>query len=606
MAESNLPVVNAIEELKETNVSQTRVFKNSISRLQSSIRTGLAMNRGEIASMHNTLMRAFNINEEMLELSKKIRMEEYERWLEEQRKQKQVPEKKPDQVKKDDSLLPLLGLGGLASIVVGIVASITDLDAAIKAVKLPATFRGIANTFDAIGDFFGKIKAIKLPELPKINLIDIEGKPYSVEKQFGLKIPSFADIIEDIKVRSYVTFDDFRKSTIAKFDEFKLGFVKRIDDIIDSIVKPIENLLEPLTTKFDAFKTSFVSKVDAIFGKIVKPITDLTDTITDWAGPKALAIKDAVLGFFDKLPRIDSIEFPKWAKELPQKIASLFGNADEGTGILGFFSKTFSFLEPVLKPIKMIVGTIMRPFTQFILTFIDFVTGFYEGFNAEDGTFKDKLLAGIEGGVKGVIKGFTEALDLIFFQIPAWIAEKLGFKKLSESLSELSITELVDPVWDAIKTFFKRLFDDPATLAVDMGTSIMSGIEDFLKSVLRSVLPVADSNEDWFSIKNLVSKAIPDSVYEYAGIDPKTGEIVQKIEPQTLPIDGAQVDIQSKSVEDSKSQGVGNVAVKGGDVFNQPATNVYSPQTYYPPSASRGSKSPQSRDVYADEQVMVF
>jgi len=123
---------------------------------------------------------------------------------------------------------------------------------------------------------------------------------------------------------------------------------------------------------------------------------------------------------------------------------------------------------------------------------------------------------------------------------------------------------------------------------------------------LRSVLPVADSNEDWFSIKNLVSKAIPDSVYEYAGIDPKTGEIVQKIEPQTLPIDGAQVDIQSKSVEDSKSKGVGNVAVKGGDVFNQPETNVYSPVTVHPPSASRGSRSPQSRDVYGDSQVSVW
>ena len=62
MAESNLPVVNAIEELKETNVAQTRALKDSISNLQSSIRTGLAMNRGEIVSMHNTLMRAFGIN----------------------------------------------------------------------------------------------------------------------------------------------------------------------------------------------------------------------------------------------------------------------------------------------------------------------------------------------------------------------------------------------------------------------------------------------------------------------------------------------------------------------------------------------------------------
>lgn len=608
MAESNLPVVNAIEELKETNVAQTRALKDSISNLQSSIRTGLAMNRGEIASMHNTLMRAFGINEEMLELSKRIRMEEYERWLEEQRKNK-IPEKKvSEKTKKDDGLLlSLLGLGGLASIVTGVVASLTGLDAAIKAVKLPDTFRGIGKTFDAIGDFFGKIKALRFPELPKINWVDVDGNPFSAEKSFGIKLPDAAGIIEDIKVRSFVVFDDLRISTVAKFDELKLGFLKRIDNIIGAFNSGLDTVKATLIaggeggTLFTKITPVFTGLVD----EFTKPIRLLTESnpFTE----KVESIKTAFGDFFDRLPRIDSIEFPTWAKELPSKVATILGNADEGTGIIGFFSKAFKFLEPALKPLKFVVQTVLRPFTQFVLTFIDFVTGFYDGFNAEDGTLEEKLLAGIEGGVLGVIKGITEAIDLIFFQLPAWIAEKLGFEELSKSLGELSITELVDPVWNGIKEFFKRLFDDPAALASDIGSSLTGGLENFLKSVLRSVLPIPDGSEDFFSIKNLVSKAIPDSVYEYAGINKQTGErIDQQVEPQIIPVDGAQIDVQSKTVEESKG-GAGTSIVDASTSTTDARATISNQQiTVQGASATRSKSSPQTRDVYGDSQVLVF
>ena len=53
----------------------------------------------------------------------------------------------------------------------------------------------------------------------------------------------------------------------------------------------------------------------------------------------------------------------------------------------------------------------MRPFTQILLTIIDFVVGFYEGFTSEEGSMMDKVTAGIEGGLLGVVKGITEAID---------------------------------------------------------------------------------------------------------------------------------------------------------------------------------------------------
>ena len=63
----------------------------------------------------------------------------------------------------------------------------------------------------------------------------------------------------------------------------------------------------------------------------------------------------------------------------------------------------------------------------------------------------DKILAGIEGGFVGVIKGITEAFDLLFITIPAWLLEKFGMQNAAEILRGFSLTALVDPIWAGIK-----------------------------------------------------------------------------------------------------------------------------------------------------------
>ena len=220
---------------------------------------------------------------------------------------------------------------------------------------------------------------------------------------------------------------------------------------------------------------------------------------------------------------------PKGTDDVINGVKSFLGTVEDGTGILGFFGKVFDFLKPLMKPFEFVLKTVMRPFTQIVFTLIDFVTGFYEGFTQTEGGLLDKIAGGFEGGVLGIIKGITEAIDLIFIELPAWIAKKLGFEGLASSLQEFSITELVDPVYDALKRFFKTLFSGDIMGAGEM---VVSGVNDFFKTVLRALLPSPTEDYDLldprFALQKLF-KAI--GTYEYVGINPDTGEMMNQIEP---------------------------------------------------------------------------
>ena len=563
---ADLPTVNAIDDLKETT-------KEKSDQLQKTVKGGLEINRDELVNLNKSLMKAFSINEELLNLSKAIRAEEYERYLEEQRKQKDQPkpEVKIDKSGFDQSwLLPLLGIGGLASAFVAITASITGLDAALKAVNLPNTFRAIKAPFKGIADYFDKIRNIekpKIPDMPKVTFVDFEGKPYDFKK-FNIGVPD-GQLTIGQKIGN--AFKMMRFNILGAFGLTPDGV-------------PIR---DPETGKFMAGKP-VSTQIFERFNNIFKGLKNIF-TFGEGNGTiftRASEIKQSVTDFFNKIPRLN-IELPTWASEIPQNIRGLLGSADEGTGILGFFSKAFSFLQPVLDPLKKVIGTVFRPFTQILLTVVDFVVGFYEGFTGAEGSLMDKLGAGLEGGIKGVIKGITEAIDLIFIQFPAWILGKLGFKETAEGLKEFSLTDLVDPIWDSIKKFFTTLVSGDISGAAGM---VVGGVEDFFKTILRALLP--DPTADFslldprFALQKLF-KAI--GTYDYVGINADTGETIQEgavpteaVKPKLVteavqPVDefsGVEVDVRSREVAAQVAQPNVTVAAPQTSVQTDNSTRV--------------------------------
>jgi hypothetical protein len=588
---ADLPTVNAIEDLKESNKEQRE-------KLQKSMREGMRLNRVELANINNTLIKAFSINQEMLNLSKMIRAEEYERWLEAQRQNED--EDKPAEVKIDKSgfdqswLLPLLGIGGLLSAFTALAASVTGLDAALKAINLPNTFKAIKSPFKGIEDYFNKIRDMKkpkIPDMPKIKFVDLEGKPYDFKK-FNIKIRKLPDF----------GISNWFNTKSAEIDAKLVKGGKSISQSVDSIGNRFTSIAESFAKSLDGVRqtligggrggtlfTGILSGLTSIIDEFTKPIRLFVETnpFTERFGKIRKGFED----IFNGLPRIE-IELPTWAKNIPQNIKSLIGNAEDGTGILGFFSKAFSFLEPVLSPLKKVIGTIFRPFTQILLTVIDFVVGFYEGFTGAEGSLMDKLGAGLEGGIKGIIKGITEAIDLIFIQFPAWILGKLGFEDTANNLKEFSLTDLVDPIWDSIKKFFTTLISGDISGAAGM---VVGGVEDFFKAVLRAVLPDPTADYGFFDPRTALQKVFKAmGAYKYAGINADTGELIAP-PPTAPPTTGAEVDVRSREVASKQTSPVINVTAPQTNMTTDNSVRVQK-TTMAAASPRRGASSPQTRD----------
>lgn len=385
----------------------------------------------------------------------------------------------------------LLGLGGLASAVTAIGASLTGLDDAFRAIgllKLAKNInmgagrlatqvddfvKGIANIGQKFGDF-GK-------NLSRIVFIPEEGVKalgQQIYKIFGLGVDG--------------------KPVVGTSEAMKALYNPQ---------KALANAIKPITTFFD---------------DLVKPVKDFF-TATKEGGPiKSIGNFFNGIGEFTKfLPRINF-----------EALKAAIGSIEDGTGLLGFFGSVQKFLAPLLKPFATVLKVITRPFTQILLSAIDFIVGFFKGFFNTEGDFGTKVLAGIEGGIIGIIKGITDAIDLLFIKLPAFIAEKLGFKNAADKLREFSLSALVEPAFEAVKNFFKNLFTDPTSTLRTASAGAADVANDFMKSILRSILPDPTKGFDFLDPSSYVRRVIPDSIYEYAGLNPKTGELINRVEPK--------------------------------------------------------------------------
>lgn len=365
-------------------------------------------------------------------------------------------EKMVNKIAKDDSqgVPPLLGnllnfLRGLAG-PLGLVAlaELTDTDAFLRALGIPKmvggvkkVLSGIANIFDSIKNFElpkvalafddGTKLRLKIPELPKLSFFTAAGE--AIVDKIKLKLPdlpkfSFASFLGDI----YNAGEPIK----LKLPEIpKPGFVTAAGEAVDNLKLKIPELP----------KFSFAS----FLGKVYNAGEPIKLNLPEF--PK-ITLPDIKL---PEIPKLPTLEINEKAFSIVEKVKNIIGftaeGAEGGKGLLGFFGRVFKLLDPVLAPLKFVLKTALRPFTQIILTVVDFVKGFYDGFTGEEGTMSDKILAGIEGGFVGVIKGITEAFDLLFVTIPAWLLEKFGMQNAAEVLRGFSLTALVDPVWAGIK-----------------------------------------------------------------------------------------------------------------------------------------------------------
>ena len=203
--------------------------------------------------------------------------------------------------------------------------------------------------------------------------------------------------------------------------------------------------------------------------------------------------------------------------------------------ILGFAKGFGATLGKLFLPITIVIGV------------FDSITGFIDGFKESEGNnILSKFIDGIGGGLgklTGNLLGIP--LDLLKSGV-SWIVGAMGFDKAEEFLDSFSFAELIKNLVSAPFNLISKaidyivgLFTGENDLFADIGSmfgSIADGATSLLKSILRGILPDPSGESDgvFGFIKKAVSAVIPDGVYEFAGLDPKTGEEIPVTAPEQL------------------------------------------------------------------------
>ena len=321
--------------------------------------------------------------------------------------------------------------------------------------------------------------------------------------------------------------------------------VKRQFDGIKAIFKTFDTLFEPVKNLIRNVGKTFAGK-DTAIGRFFQFIGDTFKSIKGFFNTRLESLKTSKLvqgggQLFD--------DFVKGAKALFAPIGDLFsaiGRSVKSVAAMGAEGGVIGKILGFAKGFGATLGKLFLPVTIVIGAF-DAITGFIDGFKESEGNnILSRFYDGVGGGLCKLVGNLIGIpLDLLKSGV-SWIMSKLGFDSAVEFLESFSFAELIKNLVSApfnmiskAIDYIVKLFSGDANLFEDIGSmfgSIADGATSLLKSILRGILPDPSGESDgvFGFIKKAVSSVIPDGVYEFAGLDPKTGQAIPEPESEQL------------------------------------------------------------------------
>jgi len=314
---------------------------------------------------------------------------------------------------------------------------------------------------------------------------------------------------------------------------------------IKAIFKTFDVLFEPVKALIRNVGNTFAGK-DTAIGRFFQFVGDTFAKIKGFFSTRLESLKTSKLvtgggQLFD--------DFVKGAKALFAPIGDLFsaiGRSVKSVAAMGAEGGVIGKILGFAKGFGATLGKLFLPITIVIGVF-DTITGFIDGFKESEGNnILSKFYDGVGGGLGKLVGNLVGIpLDLLKSGV-SWIMGKLGFDGAVEFLESFSFAELIKNLVSAPFNLISKaidyivgLFTGENDLFADIGSmfgSIADGATSLLKTILRGILPnPAGETEGVFGfIKKAVSAVIPDGVYEFAGLDPKTGEEIPVTAPEQL------------------------------------------------------------------------
>ena len=574
LEKTNDTIKDSFKELKETNESgedkNTNVIKDSLTSLEDKFVQMLEFMQGNSLKDIEEKRERDAFNKQLLAALK-----------EKPTTDENVPEPKKEE---EDSNLGLL-LGGLA-IAVGTIKGI--IEGQIKAIKLlTSTFFSVVKGFfnisksigrlivafspkvlvdgigKAVSTFTNTVKTLFTGLSMQFDILKTSIMDSKVLKSIGVTVKAFFKPFVDL----FTMIKDSIKSVTSVGSKFaKIGeTLKSFSGLVGKTLGIVSKIFFPLTViiaLWDTVKGMFEGfEKEGIIGGIKGAITGLFNSLI--FGPLDM-IKSAiswVLGFFgfEKMEKLlDSFSFEDMFTKI---VATLFSPLqyiqdaisgafkyikDKFGAVLSFFGVDFGEEEQLQQEVDLAKDQERRVNTAGAVA-IDPDTGdMVTQTNMVNGVFDDEAAKrALEArGLKPLSE--EERINLEENLKKNRIAKEAALKEVQDSPKFTDFLPSMDDIttklksigtsiWDSMTSAFDSIVED--IKAVDFSEFLGDAANmasNFFKNILKGVLPSPDamtielpSVDTWFGKVGggtINLNPIPDSIYEFAGINPSTGE----------------------------------------------------------------------------------
>ena len=260
-------------------------------------------------------------------------------------------------------------------------------------------------------------------------------------------------------------------------------------------------------------------------------------------------------------------------------IASFLGIKTIGSRIIGFFKgiggKVVAriglrgALAGTLAGIP-VVGWIAALVIQAALGIFDGIRNFLTVSKDPSATIGDKIFGFLDGFISGFFT-FGIASPEAIKNFRGKISD--GFGTMLDGL-ESGLTTAVTTGVNTAKGMADAFEKDIVAPIADAGRAVANASQDFLKGTLRSVLP-RGTDYGMFDPRKYVQMAIPESVYDFAGLDKKTGEEIAPEAPvraeltsdmRTAMSDMSNVQTQGSSLSMATQNNLNNSSVTNNTI----------------------------------------
>lgn len=415
------------------------------------------------------------------------------------------------------------------------------------------------------------------------------------KKNLRLPFQKIIDLVVDL-------FQSLKKFIKPRALGFALGLSMQLDMFLDSITKPLKNLRGTAATKVSAVG----ARITQLFDAVVDGIRAAIKFVTSSKGfIKAGSLTAFILGGFKTF----GTGIFNFAMEIPRAIFALVGDLADPVrkiaeafagkipkpqqGLFGTQLKSLGKVPGLVKGVGKTLATVLNPFFTLFKTtkdaffrfgkvlgrfflpltiifgIIDTVKGIFGGLE-DTAKGESKLISGLFGGIKGFLVGFVGLpLDMLKSAI-SWLSEKiLGEGNfISRILDNFSFENLFGSLVDGVESVFQFIFGAinglingiislPEKIGNFMASlptmgELISKIPELFKALLRSVLP--DPSKGLLSIAGLASRAIPDGIYEFAGMDPETGALTSAVDQNNMINQDRNLQLEAKRMAQGNTQ----------------------------------------------------